>query len=264
MLIEDAAGQPIRGLKPKDFQIACADQVLTNFALATVQNRPPPLFVVVAIDCSGSMKGEAIGAAIQGAQRMIRGLAAEDRVFVRVLAFCDKVESLCSWTADLRQAEAAVAGLSAGGTTALYAAVETAVKELKSCKGDRRLLLFTDGKDTVASSRFSLSALTAELRTNEVQVFTIGLLTGELDGKTLQHLATGTGGSHFIAAAPSQIATQFLAARQLLRRGIYRFVLTPGMDLQTDGFTLRIKVGRANAVEKRIAVSKGGLISAME
>lgn len=261
--VEDAQTQPVRALAAKDFRLTCGGEVVTNLALAPVRNQPPPLYVVVAVDCSGSMSREALTTALTSAQAMIRGLASERAVRVKAIAFSGHVRVRCDWTDDVEKAANSVAGVVAGGQTSLFAAVESALQDLQLHSGDRRIVLFTDGRDTQAGRGFKLDELLKNLRAAGVQVHAIGLQTQELDRPTLERLAAETGGTYYHAAAPAEMAARFLEARRQLRREFYRFLLTPSLPADTLGFEVRVEVGGANrAVDQRtIHLEQGAAVA---
>jgi uncharacterized protein YegL len=246
--VDDGRGRAVTGLTAKDFRITCAGLALTNLILAPVQDQPPPLEVVVAMDCSASVAGPALASSIAGAQSMIGSLESERPVHVKVLAFRDTVEVRCDWTTDLDKAARSVAGLAADGRTALYAAVQLAANDLEPRPGDRRLVVFTDGKDTQAGPGDHLPASIARLRRAGVTVAAIGLQTRDLDRPTVERLAANTGGTYHHAAAPAEIAARFLEARRQLRREYYRFVLTPALVRGTPNFDLRVEAGGTNPI----------------
>lgn len=243
LAVEDAQGKLIRGLAGKDFQVFLGGRSVTNVAVAPVQTQPPPLSLVVAVDCSSSMAGAPLHNAVAGAQAMIRSLATEDQVSVRVLTFNGRVESCCAWTNDVHAAADTLARCTANGGTALFAAVELGGRELAGRAGDRRLVLFTDGGDNASPHSLEPAALLAGLKTNQVHIFAIGLQTKDLDQATLKGMTAGTGGRYFEAKKAGEIAGQFLAARQQLRREFYRLVLSPAFDPGAGNVALEVRVG---------------------
>jgi VWFA-related protein len=258
LAVEDRAGHPVPGLGARDFQITCDGQSLPGFYLASVARKPVPFNVVVALDCSGSMAGSALRAALSGAQDLLCALAAGQQVKLEVLAFSDRVQPRCSWTTDWKQAAAAVAGIKAGGQTALFATIRYGLNDLAGRAGDKYLILFTDGRDTVAGAGFNLAALTTELRAAGVAVYVIGLQTQDLDRDTLQHLAEKTGGVYLQAGRPGDLAAQFLEAHRQLGRAFYRLVLSPAARAGTASLDLRITVGGSNAVTASTVVQLPG------
>lgn len=99
------------------------------------------------LDVSGSMKGDKIATLIKGVCRVIKGMSPQDRF--RIITFNDQAREFTGGyiqadPAEVKQAITAIQGIRAGGSTALYAGLETAYQGLD---GDRisGLLLVTDG-----------------------------------------------------------------------------------------------------------------------
>jgi len=133
----------------------------------------------------------------------------------------------------------------------MFAAVRQALEELRVRSGQKRLILFTDGRNTVPKPGDNLASLTAALQQADVEVFTIGLRAADLDVGTLSELATNTGGRFFDAARPEELRSAFSTARQQLRRAIYRLVVTPNVPTDVAQLPVEVKIGCANAVVLR-------------
>jgi Ca-activated chloride channel family protein len=117
--------------------------------------------IVLVLDTSGSMRGEKLQKAKEGALRLISALGEQDRL--SVLAFSSRL----SWLAQgesvgegRKAVEDKVRGLSAAGGTALYDAIEAAYRYLKASPLRDHIdavVVLTDGADT--NSRTKLESL---------------------------------------------------------------------------------------------------------
>jgi Ca-activated chloride channel family protein len=247
VFVEDAQGRPIRNLAKKDFVFACRGRAPRNIELAAIQRDLPPLQLLVALDVSGSMDGAAMTAAIQAARDLILSFAADETVWVKVITFGSNVRTACDWTKDKNTAASALLGVRAVGETALFEAVAQAEQDLRTRPGERKLFLFTDGKNTIRW-RGNLGNLSGDLLRAEIKVLAIGLRTHDLDRGTLTQLTTATAGAFLEADSSAQIASAFQNLRRRLRQAVYRFSVTPETPDSADNLPLQIKVGTANAV----------------
>ena len=93
--------------------------------VSAAQDASVPLSVVLMVDVSGSMAGAPIEAAKAAATQFVAQLAPDDRA--ALYSFAGTVTPVVPLTADRAALNAGIAGLQAGGPTALYEAVETAV-----------------------------------------------------------------------------------------------------------------------------------------
>lgn len=247
LYVEDRQGNPVAGLSAKDFQITCQGKVPKNVAFAAIKNEAPRLSVVLAFDTSGSMR-PAMSEAINAGQGLLRGLANNSAISFKVLKFSGDVRAVCDWTSDAKQAAASLSVLRPESETALFDAIAQGCEELESQSGDRRLVLFTDGRNTVRSANNDITRLVERLQRGRVVVTTIGLRNADLDTNTLQNLAGATGGNYFVAASAADLGSKFNAALQGLRRTLHRFVVTPESISQATTFPVSIRIGGANAV----------------
>lgn len=135
----------------------------------------------------------------------------EDEAFV--IVFNDRVQLIQEFTNDRRTLEHALRKVDAGGQTALYDAVYTAINHVRKGKHRKKaLLVVTDGADN--SSQVSYSELLNFAKQSEVIVHVIGffgdtmrfgsLLEESPDADKLKRLAEVTGGRAYFPRTMQQ------------------------------------------------------------
>lgn len=177
-----------------------------GFAMITIALPPPsrtvtPRDITFVLDVSGSMAGAKLEQAKAAGRTLLASLAPTDRF--RVIAFSTDVREFReSWSAathaNIRAAQGYLADLTAGGSTNISGALETA---LRTSAGDERLplvLFLTDGAPTVGERQPDrIAAIATNLRGRQ-RVFTFGVGT-DVNAALLEQLAlSGRGTAQFV------------------------------------------------------------------
>ena len=209
--VTDGADHSVTGLRQQDFAVF-EDGVPQQVAM--FDGDGAPLSVLLMIDSSGSMD-EMLPSARLAAERVLSVLRPGDRA--RVVAFNHRDSMLQDFTDDRQALSAALARITAGGSTALYRTLYVSLKELKLEKKDdnRRLaiVLLTDGLDTASS--VSDDQLLELARGGEVAVYPISLRPrARVEANAaafsaaayfLSRLASDTGGRAFFANSATDL-----------------------------------------------------------
>lgn len=241
--VVDENGEVVAGLVAENFQVWEDSEVVGNFVVRSVLPGEERIAVVLALDCSGSMRGEPIKSAKEAAADFARRLSDTDAL--GVMSFATSVERGSPLSTDRAAANRALDMMKTKGNTALYDALSTAVEEVSAATADRRAVVaLTDGKDT-ASGSSAASCIDLAQRSG-VEVYCVGL-GREVDEDVLRHIATETGGDAFFAASPEDLVELY---RRIARQVQTQYVLSYTAPSDEAGHvwrTLRISVSHAGA-----------------
>ncbi len=178
----------------------------------TVEKLAETTGIVLAIDTSGSMAGEAIAAAKASALAFVDGLP--DSHPVAVVGFGDSVVRASELTTDRAATRNAIGSLRATGETSLYDALIESASILQTAGTDRvALVLLSDGADTASSA--TPDAVVGALTSSDVALYSIGLETGDSQLSELSALTDRAGGAFLSTTALADLAAVYdgLAAR---------------------------------------------------
>ncbi|MFN5999317.1 MAG: substrate-binding domain-containing protein [Paracoccaceae bacterium] len=206
--------------------LAASPATIPNFAIPSPEvsdaiidqffNTKRKATVVLTLDVSGSMSGEAIRAATESTAEFLDRLHPKDRV--GLIAFNQTVQELTPISPVSNVVEGLkrqVLSLPADGGTNLHGAVCRAAELLRAeqaadrAAGENRLygiVVLSDGKDTTgefSANQMLATCLAANSEADEgPRVFVLAFGT-EIDGPLMDRLARDTGGMRFDAAAAS-------------------------------------------------------------
>ncbi len=214
--VEDASGDDLRSLTPANFTITVAGKPakVATAQLAASQNLP--LDVIIIMDTSGSMKGDALEGAKAAAKSFIADLGPDDHV--AIMRFANSITVPQDFTNDHAALDSALDGLVAKGQTELFKATAAAAVKISQSTATRRaVILLTDGaQDAIVTDVDSTAAL-ASARASGVAFFAVAEGNAVADPTYLTSLADGTHGSYLEAARPSDINGVYREIGQLLR-----------------------------------------------
>lgn len=165
------------------------------------------LEVALVIDTSGSMIGTPLAAAKTAAQAFISQLPAS--VPVSIIGFGASPTVVSPRSTNRASQLAAIRALTAGGQTALYDALRTALTQLQQPGAGARQMavLLTDGGDTASTA--TLDATADAMAKARVPLFAVELKTNESSPAALARLTSTSGGRVVPAADPSALAGAF-------------------------------------------------------
>lgn len=211
-----------RALTAKDVRVLENGEPVRDVSLAAAGSADADdSGVVLVIDASKSMRGEAIRDAMAAAR-----VFAERRPpnqSMGLVAFNRRASVLLAPTTDDDAIEKALAkppGLSAG--THLYDGIDSALALLNASDVSvGTVIVLSDGADT--GSRASAAAVSAEARKAHIRVFTVGIRSPQFTSAPLKKLGTRTSGAYAEATSTADLARVYAQLRSRLAN---EYVLT--------------------------------------
>lgn len=182
-------------LTEDDLQLAVGGSAVEDVELHSLAESGQQVDVVLVIDTSGSMEGDALASAVAAALRFVTTLP--DEIRLGILTFSDRARVLQPVSDDHAQALEALGTLEARGETALYDALGAAAR-MFSGTAQRNIVLLSDGGDTASHS--GLKSATAAARSAGATVYAVGLNTPDTDVAALRSIAQATAGRYSPAA----------------------------------------------------------------
>lgn len=263
----DENGRPIPNLPPSEFVLREDGRPISSFDVQTVE-RYQPLYVVLALDTSGSMgirNATPLRDAKKAALTLFDTLRPDDQV--ALLTFAQKVTLTLDFTTDRSLLEATITAtrsLPPGeGETLLYdAAFEAIRKASEGPVGNRLVILLSDGRDT--ASTLTLEDVLQEAKDKAVPVFTVAIDRGRPEDKdfirVMDRLAHLTGGIPYRVegSKTEKLLEEFQAISELLQ---WQYKVTYTSSLPGDGkaHTLRVEIyhgGASGYSEQNFAVPR--------
>ncbi len=172
----------------------------------------PPVNLSLIIDKSGSMRGDRIEHARQGAIEAVRRLGSQD--IFSVVVFDSRVETLipAQRLTNLGLVEEQITGIQAGGTTNIHGGMQAGLAELKKNLDKKylnRAVLLSDGLANVGPTRpEAFDQLGREFSRSGVIVSTVGL-GRDYNEQLLTSLAQASEGNNYFVDNPKTLPKIF-------------------------------------------------------
>jgi Ca-activated chloride channel homolog len=231
--VNDRSGALVRDLTAEDFEIVedGRPQEIVQFEL--VDNLP--LTVGILLDTSGSMATSLVETQKAAAGFLESVVSRRDRSFA--ISFARRPRLEMPPTEDVGAVVRALSGLQAVGDTALHDAIVHSLYYFRGLKGQRAMVLLSDGDDNASYIKFEDAMEYA--RRSGVAIYAIGLkLPGLLSGvqAKLRGLAEATGGRVFFTDKPEELPEIYAQIERELRS---RYLLAYNSDRPTSGGAFR-------------------------
>ena len=240
-LVLDSSGQAIDGLTQEDFRVLedGVPQQIERFELA----RDQELHAALLMDRSISMDphlDRVAQAALGFADATLEG---GDRI--AVLSFADDHSVDSGFSGGSTQVERALAGLDADGRTALYDSVVQSLNYFDGVRGQKSLVLFSDGQDE--TSRLTLDNALESAGAAGVTIFSVALAESYKDKearRALRRLAEETGGAAFFLDSLDQIDEVYAAVLDQLRSSYLLAYQSTSEKHEAELREIRVEVDR--------------------
>ncbi len=206
----DRAGHPAMGLTAKDFNVTedGAKQTISRFEPVA----DLPIHAAVVLDSSASME-KSIQEARDAALGFLRdAIQPKDRA--AIITFNDHPNIGVKFSNDLTTLAGGLAGLKAERGTSLWDTLIFTLFYFNGVKGQRAILLLTDGRDE--GSRFTFEDALEDVRRAGVTIYTIGL-GQDIEKHKLSRLSEETGGRAFFIKNAAELPAIYATIEQDLR-----------------------------------------------
>ncbi len=190
-----ANGRPLTTLSESAFKIMDDGKPVKISKFEYVKNLP--LSLGMAIDTSASMTPRMAEAQKAGAQFFKNVMRAGDKAFL--VSFDTQPQMVQKWSPKLADVNAGLSRLRAEEATALYDAIVFSLYNFVGVKGQKALIVITDGRDN--SSKFSFDQALEYARRAAVPIYAvgIGIRPTEIDVRyKLGRFCSETGGNMFM------------------------------------------------------------------
>ena len=182
------------GTSSQDLEVTENSATISEVEVTPLEESVTGVDVVLVVDTSGSIE-DALESAISAAKSFVAKLPEAARI--GVVSFSDSSKIERRLTLDRGAVLTSLEALEAGGETALYDGVDTALG-LFSGDSQRNIVLLSDGGDTASGA--TLTQMTSAASAEDTAIHSIALDTPETDRDALRSLARSSGGTYSSAA----------------------------------------------------------------
>jgi Ca-activated chloride channel family protein len=207
-------GRPLNTLLESAFKVLDEGKPVKVAKFEQVSNLP--LSIGMAVDTSGSMLNRMNEAQKAGAQFFKNVLKPSDKAFL--VSFATTPQLVQKWSPRIADMNAGLSKLRAEEATALYDAIVYSLYNFLGVRGQKALVVITDGRDT--ASRFSFDQAIEYARRTAVPIYAIaiGMKPTDVDVKyKLQRFTTETGGNMYSIERAEDLARIYADIQSELR-----------------------------------------------
>lgn len=183
---------------------------------------------VLAIDTSNSMKGDRITEAKAAALTYLDTVPAN--VLVGIVTFDNDVSVRQEPSLDRDASRAVINGLTLKRNTALYEGVKTAISTAGGDKGQRQVLVLSDGQD---NTKAPLAPVIDAIKAAKIKVDVVSLEQGADAPQPLADMASASGGT-VISADANALTAAFSSEADVLARQVLVTATVPSGQKATD------------------------------
>jgi Ca-activated chloride channel family protein len=158
----------VLNLEQEDFRILDEGK---RQEMVTFERGDIPLTATLLLDCSLSMKGDRLAAALQGANEFVEEMKPLDQAMV--LLFSDRLLRTTEFSEDRESLSRALTDVEAAGGTSINDHLFLALSRLEAVQGRRVVVLFSDGSDV--HSVLSMEGVLQKARMSQALIYWIQL-----------------------------------------------------------------------------------------
>jgi tight adherence protein B len=190
-------------LEQEDFVVLENGEDVSNLSVKALGEIAEPIGVVLAIDSSGSMKGDPITDSIGAASTFVNEMRGIDKT--AVLSFADTVTIHSGFTSDHNQLKNSISGIEAKGDTSLFDGIYSACDLFRGGENikHRYLIVLSDGADTASSH--TVEEVIERAKQEKVSIYSIALLSPEYDPESIKYISESTGGELLTAVDSEEL-----------------------------------------------------------
>ena len=187
-------GKPVQGLTENAFKVLDEGQPVKISKFEHVKDLP--LSIGMAVDTSGSMEEKMARARDAGAAFFQNVLRKSDKAFV--VAFDSQPHLVQRWSSDLSEIHSGLAKLRPEQSTALYDAIVYSLYNFQGVKGQKALILLTDGRDTASKFTYQQTLEYAQRAAVPIYAIALGIRATDIDTRLkINRITSETGGSTY-------------------------------------------------------------------
>jgi VWFA-related protein len=251
--VADEHGRALPDLQPAEFRLVeDHTQPVANLVSLQRVERREPLYIVLAIDTSGSMHDQPIADARDAGIAFLDTLQKDDKV--ALLRFDKGVTTTLEFTTDHEEIRRAISETETlqpnTGATRLYkAAIESIGKTSQGPVGQRVVLLLSDGHDTGSElgmdADLSPEAVISTAASASCPLFTVAIDRGKPEDRDflgiMQRMSDESGGISYVVkgADTAELTGEFVAIGDLLK---WQYQLAYTSTVPADGKTHTLEV----------------------
>jgi Ca-activated chloride channel family protein len=241
-------GKPVNDLAEKAFTVLDQGQPVKLAKFEHVKDLP--LSIGMAVDTSGSMDARMATAREAGAAFFQNVLRKGDKAFL--VAFDSQPHMMQKWTTDLGEIQSGLARLRPEESTALYDAMVYSLYNFLGVKGQKALILLTDGKDTVSKFTFDQAVEYAQRAAVPIYAIGLGIRGAEIDVKAkINRLCSETGGTSYYIDEVKDLSRIYVDIENELRSQ-YVLGFYPAPEVKAGGKWRELTVQTAEGKVKTI------------
>ncbi len=245
----DKDSRPVEGLEEGDFIVLEDGVGQSPMRFDLVDNLP--IHAGILVDVSASME-PSMDMAQQGALQFFQqAIGPEDRA--TLITFNDHPHLATQFTNDVQTLAGGLAGLKAERGTALYDSLIFSLYYFNGIKGQRALVVLSDGQDE--HSRFTFENTLEYARRAGVSIYTIGLDLGRKQAdarKKLRRFAEETGGRSFFIETADELPGIYEEIQRELRSRYYLAYQSSNTSTEDDFRSIEVQVAQAGLEAKTL------------